>query len=114
MTSLFPHAGNKQFIIPKRFGLIPNASAHKVTSILVAFDGVDVDGTAVTTGFSVLQDSTPVAVVSAVEPGPNEILVSHDAVALGVKTTLHYDGSGDWRGDNGYIVGPFTLTGVTV
>ena len=114
LTSLFPHQANKQFIIPKRFGLIPQGFSHKTISINSVFQGVDVSGTLVTTGFSVLQDSTPVAVGSVDQSGgTNAITVNHAAVIAGEKTTLHYDGSGDWIGANGYKVGPFTSTQVT-
>ena len=114
LTSLFPHQANKQFIIPKRFGLIPTQSSHKSISINNVFRGVDVSGTLVDTGFSVLQDSTPVAITLVDQSGgTNAITITHTDVGAGVLTTLHYDGSGDWIGANGYKVGAFTTTGLT-
>ena len=114
VTALFPHQGNKQFIIPKRFGLIPTDSFHKTIDINNEFRSNIITGTPVVTGFSLLQDDTPVAIASVNQVGgPNAITVNFAAIGVGLKTTLHYDGTGDWVGDNGRAVGPFTTTGVT-
>ena len=111
MTALYPHQGNKQFIIPKRFGLIPTDSAHKVDSINNTFRSNEVSGTLVVTGFTVTNDNIPVLITSIDQAdGPRSIVAHHAIFNPGDLTTITYDGSGDWIGDNGRPVGKFTST----
>ena len=113
MTALYPHQGNKQFIIPKRFGLIPTDSTHKSDSVNNSFRSNEVSGTLVATGFVVTNNNIPVLITSVDQiDGPRSIVVHHAIFNPGDFTTLTYDGSGDWIGDNGRKVGKFSTTGI--
>ena len=95
--------------------MIPTDVAHKTVQQTCIFRSNDVSGTLVTTGFTLRRGSIPEPItgVSQID-GTNTIVVEHGLVPAGEKITVAYDGTGDWIGDNGRKVGPYSNTGRTI
>lgn len=115
LTRLFPHQGNKRFVIPNsQPGPFAVDASPKDTAVTMFFNE-DLSGSvgAISNGFSVESLGSPLAVSGVSQPGTNEIQVTHAAAVVGDQLTLIYDGSGDWTSDaNGSPLGIFRRTGV--
>ena len=113
ITAILPHPGNTKILVPSRFGMIPFLSSPKTVNTVSLFRQ-DVIGTLVATGFSLLVEGAPVAIISVTQAATDEITVNYALQTLGDFLQLDYDGSGDWVGANGFVVGRYTVTGEIV
>ena len=114
ITAILPHPGNTKILVPSRFGMIPDEPADFKVTQLTLFFGQVVTGTLVTDGFTFLVDGAAVALLVVSQPSTDEIGITYALQTVTDSAEIRYDGSGDWIGANGFVVGAFAQSGVIV
>ena len=110
ITGLFPHNANRRFVIPKRKqGPVILQGNFGVIDVTFVFDVAVTGGDEV--GFTLFNntDALPVAIVSAVNGTPPQIIITYAAQTLGDSMTVTYK-PGAWTSARGQVNG-FTFSG---
>lgn len=112
ITAIFPHQGNNRYLIPSRFGMIPDqVPAFQTTQVIVEFH-LPVSGTTGDTGWTVLINGSPVLIGLVTQPQANLINLAFPLQTIGDVGEVRYNGLGDWTGANGFVVGQFAQSGI--
>ena len=106
-TALFPHSHNAKYLVPKRKqGPIIVLGIAKTVTVSIQWDIAITGGDAV--GWTLFNETTglPIAIISALNGTPNEVIVSYATQTLDDLITITYQ-PGAWtsvRGEvNGFI-----------
>ena len=111
VTRIFPHVGNSKYLVPNRSGMIPDqAPAFTTTGVIMEF-GQPLTGTLDDTGWQVIVDGAAVLIGIVNQPNINFIQLAYPLQTAGDLASVTYDGSGDWVGANGFVVGIFGQAG---
>ncbi len=112
LTRIFPHQANRKYLVPNRHGMIPDqAPAFQATQVIVEFSQ-PVAGTTGSDGWTIIVDGVSLLIGLVTQPQINLINLAFPIQLVGAFGEVRYDGSGDWTGANGFVVGQFGQTGV--